>query len=133
VTNNTASDPTTVLGAADLTITKTHTGSFAIGQPGAYTITVTNSGNVATAGAITVRDTLPGGLSYAPSGGTGWSVPAPLPNRPVTATFAGVLNPGESASFALNVNVAPPAADSGGVTNTATVSGGGELDTANDT
>ena len=43
--NNTASDATTIMAGADLTVTKTHTGNFTQGQRGAaYTITVGNSG-----------------------------------------------------------------------------------------
>src|SRR5439155_23328060 len=60
--------------AADLTIAKSHTGNFAQGQVGAtYTITVTNSGGAATAGTVTVSDTLPAGLTPTGAAGTGWS------------------------------------------------------------
>ena len=43
--NDSASDPTTVTPVADLTVTKTHTGTFTQGQTGAtYTLTVSNAG-----------------------------------------------------------------------------------------
>ena len=62
--NNTATDPTTIVGGPDLTITKTHAGSFTQGQTGAtYTITVSNAGGAPTSGTVTVTDTLPAGLT----------------------------------------------------------------------
>ena len=65
--NNTASDPTTINTPAtpDLTISKTHAGSFTQGQTGAvYQIIVTNSGAGPTSGAtVTVSDTLPAVLT----------------------------------------------------------------------
>ena len=43
--NDTATDPTTITGVADLTITKTHTGNFHQGDSAdTYTITVSNAG-----------------------------------------------------------------------------------------
>ncbi|HEY7118720.1 MAG TPA: hypothetical protein VH475_19170, partial [Tepidisphaeraceae bacterium] len=62
----------------DLSVGKTHSGTFTPGTNVTYTITVTNSGLGPTTGAITVTDTLPPGLSFvasppAPSYGTGWS------------------------------------------------------------
>ncbi len=49
--NNSASDPTTIIAVPDLTISKTHTGSFLQGQVGAtYTLTVTNIGGGPTSG-----------------------------------------------------------------------------------
>src|SRR5262249_8133798 len=50
--NDSASDHANVT-APVLAITKTHTGNFTVGQPGAYTITVSNTGPVATFGAVT--------------------------------------------------------------------------------
>src|SRR5207249_4617916 len=50
--NDTANDVTPIVQGADLTITKTHAGTFAQGQTGAvYTITVTNAGQTSTSGA----------------------------------------------------------------------------------
>ncbi len=51
--NNSASDPTTIIAVPDLTLTKTHTGSFLQGQVGAtYTLTVTNIGGGPTTGFV---------------------------------------------------------------------------------
>ena len=45
--NNTASDPATILAGPDLAITKSHTGNFTQGQPGTYTLTVEQCGRLA--------------------------------------------------------------------------------------
>ena len=60
--------------APDLTLAKTHTGSFTRGQTGAtYTLTATNSGTGPTSGTVTVTDTLPTGLTATAMAGTGWA------------------------------------------------------------
>jgi uncharacterized repeat protein (TIGR01451 family) len=58
-----------------LTIAKTHTGNFTQGQTNAqYNISVTNSGAGSTNGsAVSVTDTVPGGLTLVSMAGTGWS------------------------------------------------------------
>src|SRR5205823_13990608 len=62
--NNTASNPTTINTPPDLTINKSHSGNFRVGQTGAtYSIVVTNSGGTATSGTMTITDTLPAGLT----------------------------------------------------------------------
>jgi len=126
--NNTASDPTTVIQAADMTVAKSHTGSFRQGQTGSYTITVTNSGTAASSGTVTVTDTLPAGLAATAMAGTGWACDLPT----LTCTRSDALAIGASyEAITLTVDVANNAAAS--VTNTATVSGGGEVITGNNT
>jgi uncharacterized repeat protein (TIGR01451 family) len=113
----------------DLAITKSHTGNFSAGQTGAtYTITVSNAGHGPTSGAVTVVDSLPSGLTATAISGTGWScTPATL-----TCTRADALAAINSyPPISLTVNVAANAPSL--VTNTATVSGGGEANVANDT
>jgi uncharacterized repeat protein (TIGR01451 family) len=126
--NNTATGSTTVI-VPDLTLTKVHTGSFAQGQPSAsYTLTAHNIGNVATVGAITVVDTLPTGLAYATAVGSGWSCHAV--SQTVTCTSSDAIAAGGAGTpITLFVNVAQSASLS--VTNTASVSGGGETNTGN--
>ena len=128
-TNDTANDVTAVVQFPDLTVTKSHTGSFTQGQTGAsYTIAVSNAAGVATSGSVTVTDTLPVGLTATAIGGSGWTCTLGT----LTCTRSDAL--AASASFpaiTLTVDVANNAAAS--ITNTATVSGGGELITANDT
>jgi uncharacterized repeat protein (TIGR01451 family) len=131
ITNNdTGSDFTTINPVPDLTITKSHVGNFAVGQIGAtYTITVNNIGSGNTSGTVTVVDTLPGPLVATAMSGTGWTCILGT----LTCTRTDVL--GAASSFpaiTLTVTV-PPTATPGPVTNTATVSGGGETNTANDT
>jgi uncharacterized repeat protein (TIGR01451 family) len=113
----------------DLTIAKSHTGNFTQGDTGrTYNLAVTNSGGAATIGIVTVTDTLPAGLTATGISGTGWICTQPA--GPCTRSDA--LN--ASASYppiTLTVNVASNAPSS--VTNTATVAGGGEINTSNDT
>jgi uncharacterized repeat protein (TIGR01451 family) len=112
----------------DLTITMSHSGNFIRPQTGAtYTITVSNSG-ADTSALITVNDNLPAGLTATDLSGTNWNCTL----SPLQCTRGDVLFAGTSFEpITLTVNVAPNAASS--VTNTATVSGGAETNTANDT
>ncbi|MGE5321901.1 MAG: beta strand repeat-containing protein, partial [Actinomycetota bacterium] len=127
--NDTATDVTTIIQLADLTLSKTHTGTFTQGQAGAtYQITVSNVGASASSGTVTVVDSLPAGLTATAISGTGWS--CVLASVTCTRTDALVIN---TAFPAITVTVDVAANAPGSVTNTATVSGGGEANTANDT
>ena len=131
VANDSASDLTTVVVATapDLTITKTHVGNFAQGQVGAtYTITATNSGTAATTGTVTVVDTVPTGLTATALAGTGWTCTVATGTCTRTDALAAA---GSYPAITLTVTVAANAAAS--VTNSVTISGGGETNTANDT
>ena len=111
----------------DLTITSSHTGNFTQSQTGAtYTLTVSNGGTAATSGTVTVSDTIPAGLTATGMSGTGWTCSGTSCNR----SDALAAN-GSYPAITVTVTVAANAASS--VTNTATVSGGGETNTANDT
>jgi uncharacterized repeat protein (TIGR01451 family) len=114
--------------APDLTISKSHSGNFTQGQTGAtYSLTVTNSGTAATTGTVTVTDTLPSGLTATSMTGTNWNCTQPAG----PCTRSDVLPSGGSyPSITLAVNVSGTAAAS--VTNTASVSGGGQTNTSND-
>ncbi|MFE5374973.1 hypothetical protein [Streptomyces mirabilis] len=126
-TTHTATDPTTITGACPptLAIGKSHSGSFARGQSGSYTLTVGNDGTGATDGTVvTVTDTLPAGLSATSLSGSGWTCTLAT----LTCTRSDVLASGGSyPALTLAVNVACTA--SGQVTNTATVTGGGDTTT----
>ena len=131
--NDSSSDPTTIIQVADLTISKTHAGNFKQGDSGdAYTLTVNNIGAGPTSGSVAIMDTLPNGLSpTAADNGiiNGWSVTAS--GQAITATRSDALSPGSSyPALPLTVSVAGDAP--AGVVNTASVAGGGELNTAND-
>jgi uncharacterized repeat protein (TIGR01451 family) len=129
--NNTANDVTTVIqNAPDLTVIKTHSGSFVQGQTGTYTITVTNVGLQATDGStVTVTDTLPTGLTASAISGTGWAC---VLGPPASCTRSDVLASNTSyPTISLTVNVANNAPSS--VTNSVAVSGGGDTNTLNNT
>jgi uncharacterized repeat protein (TIGR01451 family) len=130
--NNTATDNTTVGGGPDLTVTKTHAQDFRQGEQGAtYSIVVKNSGLAPTTGQVTVRDTVPAGMTPVVAAGAGWSCGAPA-GQTVTCTRSDALAAGQSYEpITLTVNVAINAASS--VTNSVTVSGGGDVNPGNDT
>src|ERR1017187_7128863 len=115
--------------AADLAITATHTGNFNQGDTGdTYTIIVTNIGSAASSGAVTVVDALPAGLTATTISGVGWATNLGT----LTCTRSDALAGGAAyPPIAVTVNVAANAA--GSVTNTATVSGGGDTNSANNT
>ncbi|MEY2428418.1 MAG: endonuclease mitochondrial, partial [Verrucomicrobiota bacterium] len=114
---------------ADLTISMTHSGTFTQAEIGdTYSITITNGGSTASVGAVTVTDTLPAGLSATAIGGSGWT--ANLGALTCTRSDALAVGAGYP-PITVTVNVATNAPSS--VTNMATVSGGGQTNTLNDT
>ena len=107
-------------GTARLSVTKTHTGNFTTGQTGAtYTVTVTNAATATgpTAGKVTLKDTIPSGLTLVSMAGTGWTCTSNSCTR-TTALNAGSSYP----PITVTVNVAANAPSQ--VTNKVTVSGG---------
>jgi uncharacterized repeat protein (TIGR01451 family) len=119
----------------DLTITKTHADPFKTGDVGdTYTITVSNQGG-ASSGTVTVTDALPAGLTATAWGGTGWTNCTAMPATGPAALSCQRSNTlgANSAYPALTLTVDVANNAPGSVTNTATVSGGGELNTSNDT
>ncbi len=127
-TGGTATATVTVV-TSDLTITSTHSGNFTRPQTGAtYTLTVSNSGGADTIALITVTDTLPAGLTATAIDGANWICTL----SPLGCTRGDTLFAGTSFEpIIITVNVGNNAGST--VTNTATVSGGGESNTANDT
>jgi uncharacterized repeat protein (TIGR01451 family) len=132
--NDSSSDVITVIQLGpDPTITKTHSASFTQGQPGTYTITVTNVGLSPLSGdpkdPVTVTDTLPTGLTATAASGTGWTCTL---GPPSSCTRSDTLASNASyPAITLTVNVATNAPPK--VTNTATVSGGGDVNPLNNT
>jgi len=119
-------DPTNISGAPVLTLVKSHSGSFVVGEIGTYTLVAGNTGSVATSGLITVSDALPAGLTFEAASGNGWACSATGPA--VTCTTASSIAPGSSAApISLRVNVLAGAMPS--VTNSASSSGGGAANT----
>jgi len=113
--------------AADLAISLSHIGDFTQGDTArTYTVIVTNSGPGATAGAVTVTNLLPAGLVATALGGSGWDADLGT----LTCARSDALTPGAAYSLiTVTVDVLTNAPAS--VTNTVTVSGGGENNTAN--
>ncbi|HSS60120.1 MAG TPA: sortase [Candidatus Limnocylindrales bacterium] len=117
--------------APDLTIAKSHVDPFTRGTSATYSLTVTNSGNVTTSGLVTVTDTLPAGLTPTAASGIGWTCPAPV-GQTVACTRLDALASGVSyPAITVTVTVLQGAPSS--VTNQATVGGGSETNTTNDT
>jgi uncharacterized repeat protein (TIGR01451 family) len=125
-TGGTATATVSVL-VPDLTIVVSHSGTFVSPSSGnTYTITVSNVGGADTLALITVNDSLPSGLSATSISGTNWNCTL----SPLQCTRGDVLFAGTSFEpITVTVNVA--AKTSASVTNTATVSGGVETNTAN--
>ncbi|HEX2296383.1 MAG TPA: Ig-like domain-containing protein, partial [Actinomycetota bacterium] len=110
--------PFTASDAADLSLTKSHTGAFVRGGTGTYRLTVSNAGP-ATSGNVTVVDTLPAGLTYRSIAGTGWFCSGCSSSSQVVTLTRAALAPGASSSVDLTVDVAAGAAAA--LTNTASV------------
>ncbi|MEH6420484.1 hypothetical protein [Pseudomonas sp. CGJS7] len=102
---------------------------FTAGSTGTYNIAVSNSGNIATVGQLTVTDTLPTGLSV-PDGAVtlsganaaNWACTAA--SNTLTCISNTAIAAAGSSTFGFTVNVAFAA--SGNMVNTARVGGGGD-------
>ncbi|MGO1072084.1 DUF7933 domain-containing protein [Lysobacter sp. CA199] len=102
---------------------------FTAGSTGTYNIAVSNSGNIATVGALTVTDTLPTGLSVpdgavALSGANAANWACTAASNTLTCTSNTAIAAAASSTFGFTVNVAFAA--SGNMVNTARVGGGGD-------
>ena len=129
-TNDSGSVTINTVPPADLTLTKVATGAFKFGGSASYTVTVTNGGGAATTNGYTVIDTLPTGLTAGTvtSPDAGWNCAAST-SAIVSCSRSTALGVGESTTLNIPVNIAANAPAS--VTNTASVSGGGEAITTN--
>jgi uncharacterized repeat protein (TIGR01451 family) len=113
-------------GCPDLTLTKSHSGTFYSGQTGSYTLRVSNSGMGNSAGQISVTDALPSGLTAVSMYGYGWTCTL----ETLTCTTSNSATSGGYLDYIyVFVNIAPNAPAS--ITNTATVTGGGDTNNAN--
>jgi uncharacterized repeat protein (TIGR01451 family) len=125
---NNVAQVTTPNAGPDLTLTKSHVGSFVLGGTGSFNLRVANAGGSATAGVVTVTDTLPTGLIAVPASGgftsNGWS--CTVAAQTVTCIRADALPPATAyPDLIVPVQVAANAPPT--VTNTASVSGGGDV------
>jgi uncharacterized repeat protein (TIGR01451 family) len=124
-----------VVQGSDVSISKTHTGSFTVGSTGQYVLTVSNAATAAaTTGPVTVTDSLPANLTLAGFSGTGWSCSG-SGTATATCTHAGPLAAGASLpplTLTVNVGAGTPTGPNS-ITNTATVATPGDTNMANNT
>jgi len=113
--------------APDLAVSSTHTNIFTQGDVGrTLSITVTNAGNSNSSSTVTLTNVLPTGLTLTAMTGTGWTIDTN------TATATRSDNLAATSSFpaiTITVNVASNAPAF--ITNTVTVSGGGDTSPGN--
>ena len=114
----------------DLTLGKSHVGNFTRGSTASYIIPVSNlSPYGSTSGTVIVSDTLPTGLVPISASGIGWA--CSVASQTVSCVTPVVLAASSSyPSITVNATVTQTAPST--VTNTALVSGGGEINLAND-
>ena len=126
----------TITPSPDLRTVKTASSSFAVGTNATYSITVNNTLGSLTTGtnAYTVTDVLSAGLTFVSAVGAGWTCAANAPaagdnvvggSRMVCTSTTAMLA-GASNVNPITLTVLPVAAAAPSVSNTATVSGGGE-------
>lgn len=118
-----------IVTAPDLTVIPLHTNTFTQGDFGRnLLLIVTNAGNAAATGTVTLTNILPPSLTLTLMSGPGWT----LDTNSVTATRSDSLSPGAAyPAITLNVNVASNAP--GAITNTVVVAGGGDTSPGNNT
>jgi uncharacterized repeat protein (TIGR01451 family) len=104
------------------TVTSSHTGSFTLGQTGAYTLSLTNDGPGVTSGQVTVSDTLPTGFTVAAMSGAGWTCTLAT----VSCMRSDPLGAGASYN-AITLTVNLPSSSLATVTNTVNASGGAAI------
>jgi uncharacterized repeat protein (TIGR01451 family) len=116
----------------DMTLGKSHVGNFTRGLTASYTVPVSNVSPFGpTSGTVTVNDTLPVGVvPTSASASSEWT--CSVTAQTVSCTDS-TVHPAASSypSITISANVAQTAPST--VTNTAVVSGGGEVNLANDT
>ena len=117
----------TVTAASDLSVLIAHTGTFTQGGTGTYSITVSNPGGGATSGTVNAQIFLPAGLTLNGFSGTGWTCDIGTNTCHRSDALAGG---GSYPNITLVVNISGSA--SGSLNTLVQVSGGAELNTAND-
>lgn len=127
---NDSDTETTEVRQIDLTITKEQVGVFRVDRNAEYLLTVTNSGNSATAGETTVTDTLPAGATFVSATGEGWECSNAGQN--VTCVFAGPISGGGSSAPPISLVVALDGAAVPEITNSASVATDDDLNPDND-
>lgn len=122
--NNSSTDNSSVASSADLSIVKSHSGTATAGSALSFQLAVHNGGPSDVAGAITVSDALPVGLTFGSATGTGWSCGYTSGIRLVSCTLAAGLANGADASPVTLATTVDSDAGPGIISNTADVSSG---------
>lgn len=132
---------TNTLTQPALSIAKTSNGPWTVGQTGAtYTLNVSNAGNLATSGTITVRDQLPTGIGIRPATGfspaAGWtcsysdeaaqSATTIVPNTGMLVTCTSATSIPVGGAVALTLPVVVTSTSPASVINYASIGGGGD-------
>ena len=134
--NNTATDSTVVLVPPDMTLTKTHVGSFSQGQTGAtYMVTVSNSGlgSKLASDVVTVTDTPPSGLTITAMSGSGWTCTTLPTCTRSDLLIAGASYPPITVTVSVAANATSPKVNNVAVSTTALESNGGNNTAADST
>jgi len=119
---------TTNVQTPDLTIDKSHSGTFAAGRSASFRLSVANAGGAASFGTVTVTDVFDANFTVTSAAGTGWACATangPGPGTTVTCTRADALDAGASYTpidVAVDIDPGAPA----DLANTASVDGGGD-------
>ncbi|MCF3182682.1 hypothetical protein IPZ70_22430 [Streptomyces polychromogenes] len=118
-----ATGATPAYAQAQLTVAKSHSGSFTRGGQGVYHITVTNSGDTATVGPVHIADIYPQGLTMQ---GIVIDLPdtvgGPCPQNDETGLICDfTFGAGDTATFDITLDVATDT-PCGSITNTVTAS-----------
>ena len=116
-TNDTATDDVTVIPSADVSIAKTHTDEFIVGQESIWSIDVANAGPSASNGPIVVTDSIPEGFDIVDATGTDWT--CDVADQDVTCTRA--LDLAVESAPTISVTVMLIAGFEGPTSNTVTV------------
>ena len=116
----------------DLRVSKRHSpATFTVNNPGSYSISLRNLGELPTSGAYTVSDRLPAGLSLAATPlGNGWACVGAAGASSFVCTASTVIAAGAAGADAITaaVRVTAAAATGAPVDNAVLVEGGGEID-----
>ena len=133
VANSTSNNVVLLLSAPcrppDLAARMSHEGNFAVGMPGVYKVTVTNTSLSRAVGPTTITDSLPQGLTFVSGVGNGWQCSAA--GQQVTCNRSAPLDAGEVTEVTLTVTASVNATP--GVTNIVTVSHLLDINSSNNT
>lgn len=111
-------------GLPSLRLTKTNNGPWVVAQAGAnYTLNVSNNGNTATLGTISISDFMPVGVASVSGSYGDWN--CNVAGRSLNCSTAITISPGAQSVVVVPVEIAVSAVSSS-ATNVASVSGGGD-------